>query len=57
MFLYKSCLGDGIFLQQWKPYLEYQEWDITVKVLIMLLFGGMWIWGLWKAVECFKWGA
>ena len=22
----------------------------------MLLFGGMWILGLWKAVECFKWG-
>ena len=22
----------------------------------MLLFGGMWIWGLMKAVECFKWG-
>jgi hypothetical protein len=24
----------------------------------MLLFGRMWIWGLWiwKAMECFKWG-
>jgi len=26
-----------------------------VIVLIMLLFGGVWLWGLWKAVECFKW--
>jgi hypothetical protein len=24
--------------------------------LTMLLIGGMWILGLWKAVECFKWG-
>jgi hypothetical protein len=24
--------------------------------LMMLLIGGMWIWGLYKAVECFKWG-
>jgi hypothetical protein len=24
--------------------------------LTMLLFKGMWIWGLWKAVKCFQWG-
>jgi hypothetical protein len=25
---------------------------------VLLLFGGMWIWGLciWEAMECFKWG-
>jgi hypothetical protein len=23
--------------------------------LTMLLFGGVWVLGLWKAVECFKW--
>jgi hypothetical protein len=22
----------------------------------MHVFGRMWIWGFWKAVECFKWG-
>ena len=31
------------------------DWGIAVTGLIMLLFGGMWILGLWK-VECFQWG-
>jgi hypothetical protein len=29
---------------------------IAVIDLTMLLFGGMWILGLWKAVKYFKWG-
>ena len=35
----------------------YQEWGVAVIDLTMLLFGRMWIWGLWiwKAVECFNW--
>ena len=32
-----------------------RDWGIAVIDLTMLLFGGIWIWGLWKAVECFKW--
>ena len=31
------------------------DWGVTVKGLTMLLFEGMWIWGLWKAEDCFKW--
>ena len=33
-------------------------WGIAVTGLTMLLFGSMWIWGLWiwESVECFKWG-
>lgn len=30
------------------------DWDIDVIGLTMLLFGGMWICRLWKAIECFK---
>jgi hypothetical protein len=35
-----------------------RDWGIAVIGLTMLLFGRMWILGLWiwKAVECFKWG-
>jgi hypothetical protein len=33
-----------------------RDWGIAVIGLTMLLFGEMWIWGLWKVVECFKWG-
>ena len=33
-----------------------RDWGIAVIDLMMLLIGGMWIWGLYKAVECFKWG-
>jgi hypothetical protein len=34
-----------------------RNWGITVIGLTMILFGRMWILGLWiwKAVECFKW--
>ena len=32
-----------------------QEWSIAVMGLTMLLFGRLWIWGLWKAMECFTW--
>ena len=35
-----------------------RDWGIAVIGLTMLLFGRMWILGLWiwKAMECFKWG-
>ena len=35
-----------------------RDWDIAVIGLTIVLFGRMWIWGLWtwEAVECFKWG-
>jgi hypothetical protein len=35
-----------------------RDWGTAVMGLTMLLFGGMWIWGLWvwKAVVSLKWG-
>jgi hypothetical protein len=33
-----------------------RNWGFAVTGLIMLLFGRMWIWGLQKTVESFKWG-
>ena len=32
------------------------RYDIVVIILTTLLFGVMWIWQIWKEVECFKWG-
>jgi len=29
---------------------------MVVIGLIVLFFGGIWIWGLWKAVKCFNLG-
>jgi hypothetical protein len=31
------------------------DWGIAVLGLTMLLFGGMWVLGLQKAVRCCKW--
>ena len=39
-----------------KTEVSTRDWGIVMTGLTRLLFGGMWIWGLWKAVECFKWG-
>jgi hypothetical protein len=33
-----------------------RNWGIAVIGLVMLLFTGMWILGLCKEAECFKWG-
>jgi hypothetical protein len=41
-----------------KTKVDTRDWGLAVIVLTMLLFGRMWVWGLWiwKAVGCFKWG-
>jgi hypothetical protein len=39
-----------------KTKLGTMDWGIAVIGLTMLLFGRIWILGLWKAVGCFKWG-
>lgn len=33
-----------------------RDWSIAVIGLIIILLGGMWTWGRWKALGCFKWG-
>lgn len=39
-------------LLQWKPKLRQKvgtrRWGIVAIGPTMLLFGGMWVWGLWK---------
>jgi hypothetical protein len=37
-----------------KTEVSTRDWGIVMTGLTRLLFGGMWIWGLWKAVEGFK---
>jgi hypothetical protein len=39
-----------------KTDVHTRKLGINMIGLIMLLFGGMWILGLWKMMECFKWG-
>ena len=37
-----------------KTKIGNREWSVASIGLTMILFGGMWILGLWKAVKCFK---
>ena len=43
---------------QTKTEVSTKDWSIPMIGLTMLLFGRMWVLGLWirKAAECFKWG-
>ena len=38
-----------------KAEVSSRDWGIAALGLAMLLVGRMWIWELYKAVECFKW--
>jgi hypothetical protein len=50
VFLFKSCLGRGISSEMetlTKTEVGTRDWGIAVIGLTMLLFGRMWISGLW----------